>query len=735
MKKFEFLLLIMPVALSFNLYAQGVMPTPTTCREVQRFDILSAPLMRPFEINFDSLICNDSNLFGDAFDPTINYVHNKIRCDEVNLCSSKLKDKDLKEAENIIQDNIFRAVYVGVLTKEIAANRDYNIALNSYEEKNKVKVCDDEPIDFDCDHKLRQTLVTVVDSLIDYPEFDRAPASGDDLQSFVPKKFFSRKDSKVPERKLEDLKKDCSKKLSLKNVCELSKARLEKVNKCDKSSVGINCFEDEQRAWASITNDFKSNNRDIFLAIERQLCQSNRLSKAAGQAMPSFSPMLPHRRQRVSLDSGAIRTQQIVTMAQLNAEEREKPASNNRSNSPSDSDVKKQESFTIGDGIKKAASDSDVVHGATDRDSVSLSDSFSNSVDQMIGEKSNSGTSNTIANTAPPVWNNDFMNRAHELTEEQKAAAEAEAQKKKSDEAADTTAASDKKKKQEVDALVTQISSLKTKLDEMNSKVEDLKTKKASGAVEESEKAAQERENSILELKKKIAELEADKRRKEAEAKSAKEDENARLARANEERNRSNYAVAATSGSYKNTQNSNDQGAEAASERAREKAASGINNNSSSSEGGRSPASIGSAGGAQTASISQIVLKSVGSQATPDSNVVYMTQNELQRYPYRLSDKASAVEIEKMLEGTKGSTIILGDSEQIVPILENGAVQLDENGKIKFKRIKISLVKNDKEKKQQIAREISSVADLKKEEQRRRDLIRYQQMKKELQLK
>lgn len=704
------------------------------CKQEQSFDILSAPLMKPFQMNFDSLICDDSSLFGDAFDPTVNYIHNKARCDEINLCSSKITDKDLKEAENIIQDNLFRAVYVGVLTKEVSANRDYNIALANYEEKNKVKVCADEPIDFDCNHKLHQTLATVVDSLVDFPEFDRAPTSEDDLQSFVPKKFFYKPDLKVPARTLEALKKDCSKKFSLKNVCAQSRERLEKVKNCEKSMVGTNCFENEQRAWASITNDLKANNRDIFLAVEKQLCLGNRISKAVSQSIPSYSLLLPQRRrQRALSDHGVFRTQQMLSSASLNAESRQnKPAES--SNSPSDADVKKQERITIGDGIKQAAANSEVIHDATSRDTVSLSDSFSNSVDQMIGENNKINT-NPGSNNVAPTWNNDFINRAHDLNEEQKASALADEQKKKLDESADATALSDKKKKEEVDALITQISGLKAKLDEMNSKVEDLKNKKAAGAAEESDKATQEREAAILDLKKKIAELEADKRKKEADAKLAKDEEEARVARQKEEKNRATYAAQTSIANYSQRPNgpSGEQNAEA--ERAREKAAGSINAAGSNAEGGRAPASVVASGSGQALAASQIVLKAVGSQATPDSNVVYMTQNELQRYPYRLSDSASTSEIEKMLEGTKGSTIILGDTEQIVPILENGAIVLDENGKIKYKRIKISLVKNDKEKKQQIAREISSVADLKREEQKKRDLIRYREMKKALRVK
>lgn len=738
-----------------NLHAQGVMPVPgmsdtkgnppapmvppagsPDCKADQNFNIISEPLLKPFRINLSAL-CSEDSLYGDAFLSSTNYLHNRVRCDEVSLCAPVISTEDQKQAENIIADNIPNAVLIGELTKEIADNREYNIALARYEQKYKVKVCEDAPIDFDCDHKLRRSLSTVADSLVDFSEFKKAPISSDDLQVFIPQVFFSGPSSL--KATLEDLKKNCSKKLSLKRVCETARDRLVQVKDCDGKSGGKNCFENEQRAWASITNDMK-NDRSLFMAIEKQLCLPSRVSKSATQtAQGGDASFMMVRRQRFLADSGQTRTQQIISLANANAQTKaaDSPKDNDSNRSPDGSDIKKQDSDLGGMKANATENTADVIHGFENRDSKTLSESFSSSMEQAA-DSSKGITNGTVSNSVlTNNWNNDFANRARDLAEEQRAINEE--QKRKQDEASsDSLAQLDKKKKEEIDTLTSQISGLKSKLDEMNSKVDELKGKKGDGAVAEKDKETLDREADIAELKKKIAELEADKKKKETESKVAKEEEDARqAARVREEQVRSTYTSPFSQANYsnRNKQNSVDQSSEATANHEREKVANSMSNGASSADVGRSPASFGNTGGSGGTVSSQLVLKAVGTQATPDSNIVYMTQNELQHYPFRLNGNASAVEIEKMLEGNKGSTIILGDSEQIVPIVENGAVALDEQGKIKYKRIKISLVKNDKEKKQKIAREISSIADLKREEQKKRDLIRYQEMKKSLRLK
>lgn len=722
-------------SLTLNAHAQGVMPVPTgvflldrSCEQNQSFDILSDPLLRPFQINLSSLICNEESLYADAFSPGANYQHNRTRCDEISTCSLGVSPEDIKDADAIISQNIPTVAYLSALTKAVEADRVYNANLYQYEKKHKTKVCAEEAIDFDCDHQLRMALATVADSLVDYPEFDRAPLSKDDLTEFIPGKFFA--NQSTAEKTLDDLKKDCSKKFSVKNVCSQAKVRIEAMKKCDQDKTARNCFDEEQRAWASLTNDFKNSNKQLFLAIEKQLCLPQRTTKSATQStLQTFSPLfLRTQRKRVLSDEGFARTQQLLTTAKLNTE---KDISTRPDSSvPKNLDVKQQESFSLGDGLNRAARETESF-GVDKRDpGISASDTFSENVKQVLDKNNNLlNTVNSHQNTGN--WNTDVLNRAREIAEEQKIQEE-ERRRQLAEKEDEVVTDSEKKKKDEISTLTAQIDGLKSKLESMTEKMEELQSKKETAAAsgdDESKQESLKREKEILELKKQIAQLEADKKKKEEDSRLAKLAEESRLERERTERNRSFANQTATFASQsRNSQGSVEHAADKAGIE-RDKASRAMAAAYDSAGGGRSPASLGSSS-ASVAVSNQLVLKSVGSQSSPESTIVYMTPNELQRYPYRLSGNATHGEIEKMLEGNQGSTIILGESEQVVPIMENGKILYDEQGKIKYKRIKISLVKNDKERKQQIAREISSLADLKKEEQKKRDLIRYQEMKK-----
>lgn len=728
---------VLTLTLSLNAFAQGVMPVPTgvllfgnTCEQNQNFDILSDPLLRPFQINLTSLICNDESLYADAFSMGANYQHGRTRCDEIATCSQSVTPEDLKDAEAIISQNIPTVAYLSALTKAVEAGREYNSALYQYEKKHKTKVCADEAIDFNCDHQMRMALATVADSLVDFPEFDRAPLSKDDLLDFIPGKFFSK--NAGTDKSLDELKKDCSKKFSLKNVCSQAAARIEAVKKCDQDKAGKNCFDEEQRAWASLTNDFKNSNKQLFLAIEKQLCLPQRLTKSASQStFQTFSPLFLRtqgQRRRVMSDAGFARTQQILSTAKLNSEKDD--AFRAESSIPKNLNAKEQESFSLGDGLNRAARETEFV-GVESKDTVSLSDTFSENVKQVL-DKNNNLLNNSNTQQNSHNWNTDVINRARELAEEQKIQEEERRRQLAEEEKEEDVAETDKKKKDEISTLTAQIDGLKSKLESMTEKMEELKSKKETAADDEDKQEGLKRDKEILELKKQIAQLEADKKKKEEEARVAKIAEDNRLEREREERIRSsvNHAASFVSSS-RHSQPLNENAGDASAVE-REKAGRSMAAAYDNAGGGRSPASFGGASAQGTAVSNQLVLNAVGSQATPESNIVYMTPHELQRYPYRLSGNASSVEIEKMLAGNQGSTIILGETEQIVPIVENGKILYDEQGKIKYKRIKIALVKNDKERTQQMAREISSLADLKKEEQKKRDLIRYQEMKKAL---
>ncbi len=721
---------------SLDVSAQGVMPVPVdafiyspSCNQGQQLDIFNDPLQRAFTSDLSSILCKDESLYSNAFEFGANYQHDRSRCDEISFCSSTVKNEDVKDAEILVSQNIPTVVLLSTLTKAIEENREYNVALYQYEQKHKSKLCTDEAIDFDCDHKVRLALAAVPDSLIDFPEFDRAPTSADKLLSFIPNKFFSKESVMVKSE--EELKKDCSKKFSLQKVCTKARERIKIVKECDRGTVGKNCFEEEQRAWASLTNDFRNNNKDLYLAIEKQLCLPQRAVKSTSQSglltrTRRRNPYVFKAASQDRLTSGLSRTTQLMASAKMNAE------SSTDSKTPSEKDVKTQDDYKFGEGLRSASQaiprpqgGEDVIHGFDSQDS--LADSFGENL-HKVSENFKS-PSNTNTNT---VSNWDVIGRARELAEEERIKAEELKNKVKEDDKSVVKVEADKKQ-DEADALITQINGLKSKLDDMTEKMEELQGKKESSDSKETAVEQSSTEKEILELKKQIAELEADKKRKEAEAKALRSAEENRLTKEREERSRNSFTAPATFAST--TRQTNAQTAEAAAAVESEKASRNLAASFGGNEGSRGPASVASGPAVSGSQANVLVLKAVGSQATPESNVVYMTANELQRYPYRLGEQASTVEIEKMLEGNQGSTIIIGNSEQIVPVMEKGKIVLDENGKIKYKRIKISLVKNDKERKMQIEREISSVADLKKEEQKKRDLIRYQEMKKALLVK
>jgi|GEM_PF-810254 len=726
--------------LSFEIRSQGVMPVPfenafifaPSCNQEQQFQILSDPLERTFKLDFSSVLCKEESLYADAFEYGANYQHDRARCDEISFCSHSVKPEDVKDAEAVVSQNIPTAILLSELTKAVEENREYNVALYQYEQKHKTKLCEEEQIDFDCDHKTRVALAAVADSLIDFPEFDRAPASADNLLTFIPGKFFSKESVMIKSE--EELKKNCSKKFSLQKICSKARDRIKIVSECDKGTVGRNCFEDDQRAWASLTNDFRNNNKELYLAIEKQLCLPQRVLKTNTQlAFGRRRPAIFRNQSQVRTQSSTTRIQKLVSTAKLNAESGIRPDST----APSQRDVKPQEEFKFGEGLKSASqaiavknnSSEDVIHGFENRDS--LVDSFGENLQKVSDNfktPENSLNTNTTSN-----W--DVIGRARELAEEERIKAEETKNKLKED---DKTIVKDEseKKKEESDALMAQINGLKSKLDDMTERMEEMQGKKDSSETKGASLDTSTTEKEILELKKTIAELEADKKRKDAEAKALKTAEDNRLAREREERNRNFVSAPSSFTSVRPSNSAQTAQVEAAAAAAEsEKASRNLAASYAGNEVSRGPAAVSSGSATGAAQSNQLILKSVGSQATPESNVVYMTANELQRYPYRLGEQASTIEIEKMLEGNQGSTIIIGDREQIIPVVENGKVALDENGKVKYKRVKIALVKNDKERKMQIEREISSVADLKKEEQRKRDLIRYQEMKKALKVK
>lgn len=672
--------------------------------------------------------CKDSPLFLE--NTHLNFVieHSKARCDAIDLCYGQTDKKEViqNEAKEILKDSIPKAALLSALVKEVKSNYGYNRALNRFEELNQESVCPDEKIEAKCEIDIRQLLSAAsTRSFIDEDKLQTEPLANESIAVFISKNLLSRK-GKVKHSK-EELSRDCSKKISFNRICEKSHERIKAVEDCEKKKLK-GCLDDEQNALASLLNENKQN-RKLYLAIEKQLCSDTRI--------------VPETVTRLTLGNNRINSFNRINtmgMSSTSGASRAPASEGGQSTSggsggetnyddydddsgPSNENMNRNGSFQISDGniVSPAKRSSDDAKSFEQSDGYTLSDQFSKSFNEIAQDNS---TNSTIQNNS---WNNDIANRFSSLDEEKKRKEEEEAKKKLEQDAnQDKLSEADRKKKVEMDALVTQINNLKAKLDEMNANVDELKSKKSDDPIEKQklEKEAQEREKNIADLKKQIAELEADKKKAQAEN-AAKVAETERV-RAREDVRKVSSAPMATA--FQNRENERNE----AIKRERELAASSTYNPSSdnyASVKSTSPSGGSSVGG------SSLVLKSAGVQATSDSGVVYMTMSEVQKYPYHLSDNASSAEIEKMILGNNGASIILGNSEQIIPISENGVVTLDEKGRVKYKRVKISLVKSEKERKQNIAREISSIADLKKEEQKKRDLIRYQEMKKAIQLK
>lgn len=708
------------------------------CHFGDSLNILSDPLMKPFQdiqYNFSLLVCDEDVLYGDPLSMIPKVDHDRTRCESIALCNEGLSDTaTTKDAQKIVEENLPKAALLGVFAKEIADHRDYNIQLKKYEDANHEKLCPVEAGNFGCDLDVRKAFMSVANSFSDLPELDKAPISTDNLGQFIDGKFFKDPNPKSAAKSKEELLKGCADKFSLNKICKLRDDRVSEIKTCEKSVMSKGCLDNEQKALASLLSDYKKN-KTMFLALERELCLPTRITKNSAtqttlytnlSGMPS-SPYGSGNLLRVNYAQFITRPDlQLHLPSRSPASSSQDDKTADDKSSPNASGVKKIEDFKI-DPIKQQAVARDEVKEA--RDATTLSETFANTMRDAVSTEtkviSNTPASNTTA------WSSDFSNRFNSITEEQRKKNEEEKNKEGDKSGNDSvSSAQDKKKKEEMDALLAKISGLKSKLEEMNQKVDDLKNKKVSDGDEKAavDKEALEKEKSILDLKKKLADLEADKIKREAESVKKQEAENVKVKSQAE-----NTRVSNNSNTNFQNRNDGDQQADTV-KREREKSANNFQAATGSFSEGRAPASVGAGFSGPQGSSSAIVLKVAGAQATPDSTVVYMTANELQKYPFHLADNASSIEIEKMLENNNGSSIIIGDSEQIIPIVINGAVALDENGKVKFKRVKISLVKNERERKQNIAREISSVADLKRIEQKNRDLIRYQEMKNSLKL-
>jgi hypothetical protein len=631
--------------------------------------------------------CDKEYIFADIKDAKFNSAHSKDRCDQVAICKNKNIDKETSEdASKILNENLPKAVLLGVLDEELKKNLDYNIKLKKFEDKTKIAVCPVEKIEAskDCRKDIRNALSSASGSLIGYPNLDKQPDLNETTEKYFNTAFLSykhpnmhlntRKEVKDEKNKLLS---ECSNKITFAKICKLRDERLKEITLCESNPQSQGCLNQEQNALASLLNSQK-NNKDVYLEIENQLCSSTRIVKEKLNSLVLASSLGPLSSKSKDFSLGD-----------------KVGAPVNSSSSPDAQGVVKVGPSELPlQNISAVQQQEEIISVDSEQES-SFLESYPNSMP---------GSFNPISSNVNNSSYSSSTSRYNYLNEEELTNNNPDKLAANSD-----TSSLEKNKQQEINGLTGQINSLKEKLEEMNKVVEELNVKKelAASVQEKAEKEAleKEKEKEILDLKNKIAALETEKQRAQIIAK-ANEEYRAKV----EVANNASIQEATVFANRSKISNFKDE----------------VPKDIRKDQFNSTQASENYSGGS-----SNIVLHSntFGTQAAPESNVVYMTAVELQKYPYHLSDKASESEIENMLLKNKGAAIIVGNEEEIIPELVKGVVQLDEYGRIKYKRIKISLVKNDNEKKQNVAREISSIADLKKEDQKKRDLIRYQEMK------
>lgn len=672
-------------------------------KESKSIELLKAGVMRS--------ACNADAIFSEVDDPKFSINHNRLRCAEVDMCMGETEESvAVGDASAILKEAIPKAALLNLIAEQLGNNFEYNILLNRIENSKKAILCPVEKIEPECDKKIQGAVAAVGRQFLIQEQLIRKSIAETEPMAF------------------------CSARVTLNQICRLSERRVRDISDCE-SNNEKGCLGNEQIALAHLLNDHKQN-KALYLSLEKQLCTTARIVQDGTSQLPSF--IKTSALGGFNLGNYSLRMKKNSTGLDLDkayapglrapaSEETEAKVDTKTSTAPSDADLIRNGNLNF-DMPKHE--DKEEIKSFEKVDGYKLSEQFSNSFNEVAQKEDNQVINkNASANTA---WNSDFSNRFNSITEEEKKKKEKDEEDKikfqeraKLEEQLDSNS-SEKKKNEEMNALIAQINGLKAKIETMNASVDELKSKKSTSVdgKDKVDKEALEREKAILDLKKKLTELEDDKKKREQAnlAKAARDLEDERNRSKEEVRKKSQVTQAA---------NYSNRGSDKIDEvkREQEKAKSAFNQTAASFAESRVGAAVAGASASSSTASSGLILKTTGTRATAESAVVYMTAGELQKYPFHLNANASSVEIEKMILGNNGASIILGNNEQIIPVTENGVVQLDELGKVKYKRIKISLVKNERERKQSIAREISSVADLKREEQRKRDLIRYQEMK------
>lgn len=710
--------------------------TPINDKKVKSFEELTA------KIKF--ITCEEKKIFAKAMSLDYSPNHNRAYCEQVDICMGDnfISRETIQDAQDILSENIPKAVLLGVMDREIAQNLEANINLRNFEEKNKTKLCPAEKIEASCEKDIRNALVSVSGSFIGYKSLEKAPLSNESLEDYLGKNLFSKKTTAKISK--DQLKKSCGEKINFGRICKARDERLKVIASCEKDKKATGCLNYEQKALASL-NDSHKDNRDIFLKMEKDLCVSSRvvedikfpsrLSMFAG-GINSFGVDSENRFSNFANGLGG-GFQSTLLGSDLKDNDFFKPSSTSSSFAMQDFSVAEPThlKFDLPEITTNFKSSSPVVSSSAssgsvaeasrpaaldnDNESVSGSSSHESALAPVAAEASHvedyaAAPSVMVPTTPAPIAespvNNNFAfgdnyntssldNNLAKPVDKNESIAELPVAKTSS-------------------AANAQINGLKSQIDELKQTVADLeaKTDPAEKAAVTEEALAKERD--LLDLKKKLADLEAEKK---------KRDESTALAVATE-RDKASEArrIASINAANQNFAAASAQNFENSIKRD-EKNISNFAQPASFVDpgaGARSPASS-SAGASQGQGL--VLNATDRGSNNSESNTVYMTDSDLQKFTYRLGANASAEDIEKMIETSHGAKILIGNDEQVIPTIE-------ANGKVKYKRVKISLVKDEKAAKAKNSeRKTASVGDLTREEDEKnkkaRELARYNEFK------
>lgn len=683
------------VTFNYKTLLMAETPESSGCRNGTSLDVLKQKDEKSFE-EIISKACEQPKFFNSEGNiREINRIHDKTYCMNISTCANqRVIEAAALNAKTFIQDHLDEIVFTGQLNRTLYKNKG---------------VCGIVKPSSNCEELIKKTF----------------SIQGDEsASSFIYKKFIN-KDKSDPT--------NCYNKLDINDICTKQENRVSEIKQCFSNPKGTECLSFEQFAVRPYLNSLLIQDSDqnkigkrnliLYYALERELCSSKNIIQNATHWSKSHLRTEGSNEVDVSI-AEAVKEKTSDTNSKYIANVDDSIA-------PDYSSVKtngKRLSF-LKDASKDARMDGSGVDIDADSKSFGkLKNNDTSLIDSFAADLSHPAQDNLRVNPKGDVsvggvgstsWNASAADRFNAINNQLTTTDEGIPREN------GLGSKGDAKAKDDTNNLLNQIEMLKNKLSDMNDKLQTLKeTPKNTADTNNKITEINSNEKAILDLKNQLAALEKEKK--------------ARLETLDQDSKNDTQRDATQRGySPRSTILSNDDG-ETHSIRNEHDENSYTNGSPQNftSEGSRSPAStFTSQGTSSGGNNSSIVLRSTAFQNSNDSSIVYMTDGEIKDYPFRLAASASNLEIERMIIGNKGVSVIIGDSEKIVPIMENGVIQLDDEGRVKFKRLKISLVKNEKEKALNINREVTSIADLKKEEQKNRDIIRYQDMKKGIKLK